>query len=160
MALQQPPLTSSHTRGTRAVRPLRREATVALNAKRRTACSTVVLNAKRLEAATGTAEEQPDVSIAMVQLALCCAIASFCSLDRSVMGVAIIAMAADLGLDKITKGLIAAAFSLGYGLGVAPAGALVSKSGAPWRTLGVGLLAWSLAQAATAPAATRCRTTA
>ena len=153
MALQQPPLTSSHTRGTRAVRPLRSEATVALNAKRRTACSTVVHNAKRLDAATGTAEEQPDGSAAVVQLALCCAIASFCSLDRSVMGVAIIPMAADLRFDKTTKGLIAAAFSLGYGLGVAPAGALVSKSGAPRRTLGVGLLAWSLAQAATAPAA-------
>ena len=69
------------------------------------------------------------------------------------MGVAIIPMAADLGFSETTKGLIAAAFSLGYGLGIAPAGALVSKTGAPRRTLGGGLLAWSLAQAATAPAA-------
>ena len=90
---------------------------------------------------------------AAVQLALCCAIGSFCSLDRVVMGVAIIPMAADLGFSETTKGLIAAAFSLGYGLGIAPAGALVSKTGAPRRTLGGGLLAWSLAQAATAPAA-------
>ena len=69
------------------------------------------------------------------------------------MGVAIIPMAADLGFSETTKGLIAAAFSLGYGLGIAPAGALVSKTGAPRRTLGGGLLVWSLAQAATAPAA-------
>ena len=62
---------------------------------------------------------------AAVQLALCCAIGSFCSLDRVVMGVAIIPMAADLGFSETTKGLIAAAFSLGYGLGIAPAGALV-----------------------------------
>ena len=73
---------------------------------------------------------------AAVQLALCCAIGSFCSLDRVVMGVAIIPMAADLGFSETTKGLIAAAFSLGYGLGIAPAGALVSKTGAPRRTLG------------------------
>ena len=44
-----------------------------------------------------------------VQLALCCAIGSFCSLDRVVMGVAIIPMAADLGFSETTKGLIAAA---------------------------------------------------
>ena len=52
---------------------------------------------------------------AAVQLALCCAIGSFCSLDRVVMGVAIIPMAADLGFSETTKGLIAAAFSRGYG---------------------------------------------
>ena len=95
----------------------------------------------------------PESGSAAVQLALCCAIGSFCSLDRVVMGVAIIPMAADLNFSETTKGLIAAAFSLGYGLGIAPAGALVSKTGAPRRTLGGGLLAWSLAQAATAPAA-------
>ena len=110
---------------------------------------------KRTEVVVG-AEVAPattPASGAAVQLALCCAIGSFCSLDRVVMGVAIIPMAADLGFSETTKGLIAAAFSLGYGLGIAPAGALVSKTGAPRRTLGGGLLAWSLAQAATAPAA-------
>ena len=82
---------------------------------------------KRTEVVVG-AEVAPattPASGAAVQLALCCAIGSFCSLDRVVMGVAIIPMAADLGFSETTKGLIAAAFSLGYGLGIAPAGALV-----------------------------------
>jgi len=86
-------------------------------------------------------------------LALCCLIAAFCSLDRVVMGVAILPMAADLGFDETTKGAVAAAFSLGYGASIVPSGALVSKTGRPRRALGFGLLGWSLAQAATAPAA-------
>ena len=43
-------------------------------------------------------------------LAICCAIAAICALDRVVMSVAIIPMAAELGFADATKGLIAASF--------------------------------------------------
>ena len=70
--------------------------------------------ATSLEAAE--AEPQQELDLAIVPaLAICCVIAAICALDRVVMSVAIIPMAADLAFSDATKGLIAASFSVGYG---------------------------------------------
>ena len=54
-------------------------------------------------------EQQLDMRL-VPALAICCAIAAICALDRVVMSVAIIPMAAELGFTDATKGLIAASF--------------------------------------------------
>lgn len=82
----------------------------------------------------------------LIVLGLCCAIAAVCSLDRVVISIAILPMAAELGFSDSTKGLIASAFSLGYGVGLLPAG-LLSALTSPKTVLGVGLVIWSFAQA-------------
>ena len=85
-------------------------------------------------------------------LALCCAIASVCALDRVVISIAIIPMGAEMGLTDEVKGLVAAAFSLGYCAGLLPAG-LLSTLSSPKLVLGGGLLLWSAAQSVTPAAA-------
>ena len=87
-----------------------------------------------------------------VTLALACVVAAVVALDRVVMSVAILPMAEVYGFDESTKGLVAASFSAGYGVGILPAGALVAAR-PPALVLGAGLLAWSAAQAATPAAA-------
>lgn len=94
----------------------------------------------------------PWLSPATPVLALCCLIAAVCALDRVVMSVAILPMAAQYGFGDETKGLVAAAFSLGYCLGLLPSGTLASTA-SPKVVLGGGLLLWSAAQAATPAAA-------
>ena len=81
-------------------------------------------------------------------LGLCCAIATISSLDRVLMSVAILPMSAELLYSDTTKGLIAAAFTTGYFLFFVPAG-VVAATFSPSATLSVGLVVWSLAQAAT-----------
>ena len=87
-----------------------------------------------------------------VTLALACVVAAVVALDRVVMSVAILPMAQVYGFDESTKGLVAASFSAGYGVGILPAGALVAAR-PPALVLGAGLIAWSAAQAATPAAA-------
>lgn len=106
----------------------------------------------RAEASPATGEAVTVDFAEPVTLGLCCVIASVCALDRVVMSVAILPMSGEFGYDDATKGLIAAAFSLGYGIGLAPAGALAAR-GSPRAVLGAGLLGWSLFQAVTPLAA-------
>ena len=87
-----------------------------------------------------------------IVLGLCCAIATISSLDRVMMSVAILPMSAEMLYSDTTKGLIAAAFTTGYFLSFVPAGVLAATI-SPSRTLAVGLLVWSVAQAATPAAA-------
>ena len=87
-----------------------------------------------------------------IVLGLCCAIATISSLDRVMMSVAIMPMSAELLYSDTTKGLIAAAFTTGYFLFFVPAG-VVAATFSPSATLSVGLVIWSLAQAATPTAA-------
>ena len=91
----------------------------------------------------------------VVILALCCAIAAVCALDRVVLSIAILPMAAEYGFSDSTKGLVAAAFSLGYCAGLLPAGVLSAIS-SPKTVLAGGLVLWSAAQAATPAAAEWC----
>lgn len=68
------------------------------------------------------------------------------------MSVCILPMAEQFGYSDPEKGLIASAFSLGYCLGLAPVGAAASAT-SPKAVLTIGLIVWSLAQAASPAAA-------
>ncbi|MBY4770554.1 MFS transporter [Burkholderia ambifaria] len=68
-------------------------------------------------------------------------------LDRGTLAVASSAIRNDLGLSLSEMGLLLSAFSWSYALCQFPVGGLVDRIG-PRRLLGVGLIVWSLAQAA------------
>lgn len=68
-------------------------------------------------------------------------------LDRGTLAVASSAIRADLGLSLSQMGLLLSAFSWSYALCQFPVGGLVDRIG-PRRLLGVGLIVWSIAQAA------------
>ncbi|MCC6069826.1 MFS transporter [Massilia sp. GCM10020059] len=68
-------------------------------------------------------------------------------LDRATLAVANEYIRADLGLSLGQMGLLLSAFSWSYALCQLPVGALVDKVGPRW-LLGIGLVVWSLAQAA------------
>ncbi|MTV39020.1 MFS transporter [Duganella radicis] len=68
-------------------------------------------------------------------------------LDRATLAVANEFIRADLGLSLGQMGLLLSAFSWSYALCQLPVGALVDKIGPRW-LLGIGLVVWSLAQAA------------
>lgn len=68
-------------------------------------------------------------------------------LDRATLAVANEFIRADLGLTLGQMGLLLSAFSWSYALCQLPVGALVDKIGPRW-LLGIGLMVWSLAQAA------------
>ena len=68
-------------------------------------------------------------------------------LDRATLAVANEYIRADLGLSLGQMGLLLSAFSWSYALCQLPVGALVDKIGPRW-LLGIGLVVWSLAQAA------------
>jgi len=68
-------------------------------------------------------------------------------LDRGTLAVANEFIRADLGLSLGQMGLLLSAFSWSYALCQLPVGALVDKIGPRW-LLGIGLVIWSLAQAA------------
>jgi sugar phosphate permease len=74
-------------------------------------------------------------------------------LDRATLAVANEYIRADLGLSLGQMGLLLSAFSWSYALCQLPVGALVDKIGPRW-LLGIGLVVWSLAQAAGGLAAT------
>ena len=79
-------------------------------------------------------------------------IGAVCALDRVLISIAIIPMAAQYGYSDSTKGAIAAAFSVGYCAGLLPAG-VASATASPKAVLFGGLVIWSLAQAASPSAA-------
>ena len=68
-------------------------------------------------------------------------------LDRGTLAVASSAIRADLGLSLAQMGLLLSAFSWSYALCQFPVGGLVDRIG-PRRLLGIGLIVWSIAQAA------------
>jgi sugar phosphate permease len=74
-------------------------------------------------------------------------------LDRATLAVANEYIRADLGLSLGEMGVLLSAFSWSYALCQLPVGALVDKIGPRW-LLGMGLVVWSLAQAAGGLAAT------
>jgi ACS family sodium-dependent inorganic phosphate cotransporter len=94
----------------------------------------------------------PPNAAALIVLLLCCSIGAVCSLDRVLISIAIIPMSSEMLYSDATKGAIAAGFSVGYCLGLAPAG-IASSQYSPKVVLLAGLLVWSAAQAATPMAA-------
>jgi ACS family sodium-dependent inorganic phosphate cotransporter len=89
---------------------------------------------------------------ALPVLALCCAIAAICALDRVVMSVAILPMTEQYGYTDVQKGQIASAFSVGYCISQLPSGTLAALT-SPKSVLLGGLVVWSAAQAASPAAA-------
>ena len=68
-------------------------------------------------------------------------------LDRATLAVANEYIRADLGLSLGEMGLLLSAFSWSYAWCQLPVGALVDKVGPRW-LLGIGMVVWSVAQAA------------
>ena len=100
-------------------------------------------------AASGTLTDTPPAirrsqTLALVLLVVCGVINY---LDRATLAVANEYIRADLGLSLGQMGLLLSAFSWSYALCQLPVGALVDKVGPRW-LLGIGLVVWSLAQAA------------
>jgi sugar phosphate permease len=89
-------------------------------------------------------------TLALVMLVVC-GVVNY--LDRATLAVANEYIRADLGLSLGQMGLLLSAFSWSYALCQLPVGALVDKVGPRW-LLGIGLVVWSLAQAAGGFAAT------
>jgi sugar phosphate permease len=83
-------------------------------------------------------------TLALVLLVVCGVINY---MDRATLAVANEYIRADLGLSLGQMGLLLSAFSWSYALCQLPVGALVDKVGPRW-LLGIGLVVWSLAQAA------------
>jgi MFS transporter, ACS family, solute carrier family 17 (sodium-dependent inorganic phosphate cotransporter), other len=86
-------------------------------------------------------------------LALLWLIACVSALDRVAMSIALLPMGAEFGLTDTVKGSLSSYFSLGYGLGIVPAGLLISQC-SPKVVMSGGLALWSLATLATPLATT------
>lgn len=101
-------------------------------------------------AAVSAARSEPPPGIRRSQtlalvLLVVCGVINY--LDRATLAVANEYIRADLGLSLGQMGLLLSAFSWSYALCQLPVGALVDKVGPRW-LLGIGLVVWSLAQAA------------
>lgn len=77
-------------------------------------------------------------------LFLCWCVALLSALDRVAMSVAILPLSSEFHLSETAKGGISSVFSVGYGLGIIPAGLLVSAV-SPRIIMAVGVTLWSLA---------------
>ena len=70
-------------------------------------------------------------------------------LDRSALSIGNAAIRADLHLSDAQMGLLLSVFAASYGIAQLPIGILIDRFG-PRRVLGIGLVLWSFAQAASA----------
>jgi len=77
-------------------------------------------------------------------LILCWFVALLSALDRVAMSVAILPISSEFHLTDTAKGSISSVFSVGYGLGIIPAGLLVSAV-SPRIIMASGVVLWSLA---------------
>lgn len=84
----------------------------------------------------------------LVMLGLLWITAFLSALDRVAMSVALVPMTTEFGLTDTIKGSISSFFSIGYGLGILPAGILLSFA-SPRIVMSVAIVAWSLATLAT-----------
>lgn len=84
----------------------------------------------------------------IVMLALLWCIAAISALDRVAMSVALIPMSTELNLSNTIMGSISSIFSVGYGIGILPAGVLLATV-SPRSVLAFGIVLWSLATFAT-----------
>ena len=98
---------------------------------------------KEAEAEAEAEAERPFSEYATI-LSLCWFVALLSALDRVAMSVAILPLSAEYHLTDGTKGAISSVFSVGYGLGIIPAGLLVSSM-SPRIIMACGVLLWSLA---------------
>jgi MFS transporter, ACS family, solute carrier family 17 (sodium-dependent inorganic phosphate cotransporter), other len=71
-------------------------------------------------------------------------VAAVSALDRVAMSVAVVSMSSEFGFTETMKGSISSLFSVGYGLGILPAGIILSYL-SPRYVLAFGLTLWSVA---------------
>lgn len=83
-----------------------------------------------------------------VILGLLWSIAALSALDRVAMSVALVPMGLEYGFTDTVKGSISSLFSVGYGIGILPAGILLSTF-SPRIVMSSGVVLWSLATLAT-----------
>ena len=83
-----------------------------------------------------------------VVLGLLWSIAAISALDRVAMSVALLPMSTELDLSNTLKGSISSLFSVGYGIGILPAGFILSTL-SPRQVMAFGITVWSLATIAT-----------
>jgi ACS family sodium-dependent inorganic phosphate cotransporter len=69
-------------------------------------------------------------------------VGSLCSLDRVAMSVALVPISQEMAISDSVKGSISSFFSVGYGLGILPAGLVLSKL-SPRAIMAVGICLWS-----------------
>eukprot|EP00977_Amphora_coffeiformis_P010164 scaffold2363_cov159-Amphora_coffeaeformis.AAC.26 len=84
----------------------------------------------------------------VVMLGLLWITACLSALDRVAMSVALVPMTDEFGLTDTIKGSISSFFSVGYGLGIIPAGIILSFA-SPRLVMAVAVVGWSLATLAT-----------
>ena len=92
--------------------------------------------------------EEIDQTDKVVMLGLLWITACLSALDRVAMSVALVPMTAEFGLTDTIKGSISSFFSIGYGLGIIPAGIILSFA-SPRLVMSVAVVGWSLATLAT-----------
>jgi ACS family sodium-dependent inorganic phosphate cotransporter len=85
---------------------------------------------------------QRDDEYATTMMILIFIVGSLCSLDRVAMSVALVPMSQEMAISDTVKGSISSFFSVGYGLGILPAGLFLSKS-SPRVIMAVGICLWS-----------------
>ena len=91
---------------------------------------------------------QADTKIIYIMMALIFSVASLCSLDRVAMSVALVPMSEEMGLTDSIKGSISSLYSVGYGLGILPAGLLLAYA-SPRVVMAAGIALWSIGTLAT-----------
>ena len=84
----------------------------------------------------------------VAMLSLLWVTACLSALDRVAMSVALVPMTVEFGLTDTVKGSISSFFSVGYGLGIIPAGILLSFA-SPRIVMSTAVVSWSLATLAT-----------
>jgi MFS transporter, ACS family, solute carrier family 17 (sodium-dependent inorganic phosphate cotransporter), other len=104
------------------------------------------------EDARMAAQLQEDEERKNIMLFLCWGVALLSALDRVAMSVAIVPLSAEFDYTDTMKGSISSLFSVGYGLGIVPAGIIVATA-SPRVVMACGIAVWSLATIATPAAA-------
>lgn len=99
-----------------------------------------------------TTTTEIDQNDKVVMLGLLWITACLSALDRVAMSVALVPMTIEFGLTDTIKGSISSFFSVGYGLGIIPAGILLSFA-SPRLVMSAAIISWSLATLATPLAA-------
>ena len=102
--------------------------------------------------ATGNSMDDELERIKNTMLFLCWGVALLSALDRVAMSVAMVPLSAEFGYTDTMKGSVSSLFSVGYGLGIVPAGILVATA-SPRVVMACGIAVWSLATIATPQAA-------
>jgi MFS transporter, ACS family, solute carrier family 17 (sodium-dependent inorganic phosphate cotransporter), other len=88
-------------------------------------------------------DDQTDQTVILTMMGLIFMVGSLSSLDRVAMSVAIVPMGAEMSLTDTDKGSISAFFSVGYGIGILPAG-LVLSTLSPRLVMACGIALWSI----------------